>query len=160
MPLPLNTLFYSPSLTDPCSGIEKDPFLNEMNKENEPPVSLNFDDSNKENEPPLEVSVPLGETETVGNVENVENVENVPEENVDKENDGTLVEEDPEKENRDPNAVRRSQRMAKKPLRLAQEKVLQLHYFVLRSILRLFFLNWSSIIHIYFCDFSISYQKI
>ncbi|KAL5271478.1 hypothetical protein ACHWQZ_G001931 [Mnemiopsis leidyi] len=109
-------------LEELSSRIQKDPYLNEMNKENEPPVSLNFDDSNKENEPPLEVSVPLGETETVGNVENVENVENVPEENVDKENDGTLVEEDPEKENRDPNAVRRSQRMAKKPLRLAQEK--------------------------------------
>ena len=96
-----------------------------MNKENEPPVSLNFDDSNKENEPPMDISVPPGPSEPVENVENAENAENVPElvENADKENDGTLVEDDPEKENRDPNAVRRSQRATKKPLRLAQEKV-------------------------------------
>ena len=111
----------------PRSGIQKDPYLNEMNKENEPPVSLHFDDSNKENEPPTmpDISVPPGSSEPVENVENAENVENVPDvvENDDKENDGTLVEDDPEKENRDPNAVRRSQRATKKPLRLAQEKV-------------------------------------
>ena len=113
-----------------------------MNKENEPPITLNFDDSNKENEPPLlettnkenpdQSQLPNIDT---NNDENVENIENVPAENAEnaenvenaenaaKGNDETLVDEDPDKENRDPNAVRRSQRATKKPLRLAQEKV-------------------------------------
>ena len=112
-----------------------------MNKENEPPVSLHFDDSNKENEPPQldttdkenlqehdqppQFGTNIAENaETLENVENTEIVENVENaENAAKANDETLVEEDPDKENRDPNAVRRSQRATKKPLRLAQEKV-------------------------------------
>ena len=112
-----------------------------MNKENEPPVSLHFDDYNKENEPPQldttdkenlqehaqppQFGTNIAENaeilENVQNTEIVENIENA--ENAAKGNDETLVEEDPDKENRDPNAVRRSQRATKKPLRLAQEKV-------------------------------------
>ena len=116
-------------------GIQKDPILNEMNKENEPPVSLHFDETNKENQAPLldasvkenldQSSLPpisIERTENVENIENAENIENL--ENAGKANDETLVEEeDPDKENRDPNAIRRSQRATKKPLRLAQEKV-------------------------------------
>ena len=119
-------------------GIQKDPILNEMNKENEPPVSLHFDETNKENQAPLldasvkenldQSSLPpisIERTENVENIENAENTENIENlENAGKANDETLVEEeDPDKENRDPNAIRRSQRATKKPLRLAQEKV-------------------------------------
>ena len=111
-------------------GIQKDPILNEMNKENEPPVSLHFDETNKENQAPLldasvkenldQSSLPPISIERTENV-NIENLENAG-----KGNDETLAlveEEDPDKENRDPNAIRRSQRATKKPLRLAQEKV-------------------------------------
>ena len=119
-------------------GIQKDPILNEMNKENEPPVSLHFDETNKENQAPLldasvkenldQSSLPpisIERTENVENIENAENTENIENlENAGKANDERLVEEeDPDKENRDPNAIRRSQRATKKPLRLAQEKV-------------------------------------
>ncbi|XP_063688755.1 uncharacterized protein LOC134821875 [Bolinopsis microptera] len=120
-------------LKELSSRIQTDPILNEMNKENEPPVSLHFDETNKENQAPLldasvkenldQSSLPpisIERTENVENIENAGNIDNL--ENAGKGNDETLVEEDPDKENRDPNAIRRSQRATKKPLRLAQEK--------------------------------------